>query len=62
MNINTEKKLIKEVSSSHDTEKKSFEVKMKAEYKVIQTRRENQKKRKKEEKEDENKQTKRDKD
>merc|ERR1719490_171490 len=30
MNINTEKKLIKEVSSSHDTERKTFEIKMKA--------------------------------
>ena len=29
MNINTEKKLIKEVSSSHDTERKTFEIKMK---------------------------------
>ena len=29
MNINTEKKLIKEVNQSHDTERKSFETKMK---------------------------------
>ena len=38
MNINTEKKLIKEVSSSHDTERKSFEMKMKAEYKLKKDR------------------------
>jgi hypothetical protein len=29
MNINTEKKLIKEVTLSHETERKSFETKMK---------------------------------
>ena len=29
MNINTEKKLIKEVTVSHETERKSFETKMK---------------------------------
>jgi len=33
MNINTEKKLIKEVSSCHETERKTFESKMKAAYK-----------------------------
>ena len=33
MNINTEKKLIKEVTLSHDQERKSFESKMKAAYK-----------------------------
>ena len=38
MNINTEKKLIKEVSTNHDTERKSFEVKMKAEYKLKKDR------------------------
>jgi len=38
MNINTEKKLIKEVSSSHDTERKTFEIKMKAEYKLKKER------------------------
>ena len=29
MNINTEKKLIKEVNATHETERKSFETKMK---------------------------------
>ena len=29
MNINTEKKLIKEVNQSHDNERKTFETKMK---------------------------------
>lgn len=38
MNINTEKKLIKEVNQSHDTERKSFETKMKAEYKLKKER------------------------
>ena len=38
MNINTEKKLIKEVSSNHDTERKTFEIKMKAEYKLKKER------------------------
>ena len=38
MNINTEKKLIKEVSTSHDLERKSFETKMKAEYKLKKER------------------------
>ena len=38
MNINTEKKLIKEVSQGHETERKSFETKMKAEYKIKKER------------------------
>ena len=38
MNINTEKKLIKEVSQGHETERKSFESKMKAEYKIKKER------------------------
>ena len=38
MNINTEKKLIKEVNTTHDTERKSFETKMKAEYKLKKER------------------------
>jgi len=38
MNINTEKKLIKEVSQQHETERKSFETKMKAEYKIKKDR------------------------
>merc|ERR1719188_332671 len=38
MNINTEKKLIKEVSQGHETERKSFETKMKAEYKLKKER------------------------
>jgi len=38
MNINTEKKLIKEVSQGHDTERKTFETKMKAEYKLKKER------------------------
>ena len=38
MNINTEKKLIKEVSQGHETERKSFESKMKAEYKMKKER------------------------
>lgn len=38
MNINTEKKLIKEVSATHDTERKSFETKMKTEYKLKKER------------------------
>jgi len=37
-NINTEKKLIKEVSQGHETERKSFETKMKAEYKLKKER------------------------
>ena len=38
MNINTEKKLIKEVAQGHENEKKSFENKMKAEYKLKKER------------------------
>ena len=38
MNINTEKKLIKEVSQGHETERKTFETKMKAEYKLKKER------------------------
>jgi len=38
MNINTEKKLIKEVSQGHETERKNFETKMKAEYKLKKER------------------------
>ena len=38
MNINTEKKLIKEVSQGHENERKSFESKMKAEYKLKKER------------------------
>lgn len=38
MNINTEKKLIKEVNATHETERKSFETKMKAEYKLKKER------------------------
>lgn len=38
MNINTEKKLIKEVSQGHETERKTFESKMKAEYKLKKER------------------------
>merc|ERR1719339_864708 len=38
MNINTEKKLIKEVSQGHDTERQTFETKMKAEYKLKKER------------------------
>jgi len=38
MNINTEKKLIKEVSQGHETERKTFESKMKAEYKIKKER------------------------
>ena len=38
MNSNTEKKLIKEVSQGHETERKSFESKMKAEYKIKKER------------------------
>merc|ERR1719245_1755975 len=37
-NINTEKKLIKEVSQGHETERKTFETKMKAEYKLKKER------------------------
>jgi len=37
-NINTEKKLIKEVSQGHESERKSFETKMKAEYKLKKER------------------------
>jgi hypothetical protein len=35
MNINTEKKLIKEVTLSHETERKSFETKMKVRLTMI---------------------------
>ena len=38
MNINTEKKLIKEVVQGHENEKKSFETKMRAEYKLKKER------------------------
>jgi len=38
MNINTEKKLIKEVAQGHENERKSFENKMKAEYKLKKDR------------------------
>lgn len=38
MNINTEKKLIKEVAQGHENERKSFENKMKAEYKLKKER------------------------
>ena len=35
MNINTEKKLIKEVNATHETERKSFETKMKEWIKIF---------------------------